>query len=660
MLHLMRKHAKSWIVSLMIAAISIVFIFYFGTGSWRQQDVSKVAEVNGEPISYAQFKDQYNRLLDLARRQYGDLLTEDLLEALNLKRQALESLINEHLVFQQARALGLSVSANDVQAAIAEQPYFQVDGRFNQERYLQMVVRMGLSPAQFEEGVRQERLSGLVQRLVGNLAHVSMDEAKDFFHHLRDRLDLDYALFPPEYFRPQVHPTEEEVQAYFSANKEKYRMPPQVKVMYLAFRPSFFETNDLVTEKDIAQYYEINLGRYAAPEHVKASHILFRLEPSATPEEEARVKAKAEEVLKKVQEGGGENFADLAKEYSDDPTAQNGGDLGWFGREEMLQEFSDAAFGLEKGAISGLVKTQFGYHIIKVEDRRPAGYKPLEEVRDEIAAGLMAEKSGDAARRQAESVYDQIALSQDFEGTAEKLGLVPLTTRLFSEKDPLLDVVPDPAFTQALLNLKKGEIGPLLEQQDGLYLVKCLDRIESYLPELEDVRGLVEEDLAQEQSEQKARAAAVAFLAEAEREGGWEAALAALARGDLTGPENPWSIRAIFGPLADKAGASGIETGQTGPFSRTDQAPQIGGGQDLIQAAFALREGQAVPEPLENEKGFVVFRVREKIPAAKEDFESEQDKILEALRTSKERAYFTQWLEEVRKQSSIDVDERVL
>ncbi|MFH1136018.1 MAG: SurA N-terminal domain-containing protein [Pseudomonadota bacterium] len=630
MLDLMRKHAKSWVINLLIAAIAIVFVFW-GVGSFRKQDVSKAATVNGRPISMADYQETYRRLLEMARSQYRDLLGDELLEALNLKQQALDQLINTTLIAQRAEAMGLGVTEEELQGDIAANPAFQVDGRFSPQQYQNMLSRYNFTPGEYEAQMDRELVSAKVTRLITESAHISEAEVRERFHFENDQVNLDFVVFTPDKFRGQVKLTPEELQDYFAKNKEAYRVPAKVKASYLVFRPKDYEDQVAVDNEEMVEYHELNLQNYEEPEQVKARHILFRLDPGASPEDEAKAKAKAEEVLAKAREGA--DFGALAQENSEDPTSSAGGDLGWFGRDQMVKPFSEAAFALKKGEISEPVRSEFGYHIIMLDDRRAARTRPFEEVKDEIRKKLAGEKAVEAAADAATRAYEAITLSQDFDGQAKKMDIKAYTTDFFTKDETLGQEGLDRSFNEAALTLKKGEISPLIDLENGHYLIRADDRVESYLPELEQVKIAVEEHLTQEKALEAAKAAARAFLDKVAKDGDW----------------------------TKQVEESGLSVESTGLFTRQGRIPKIGANSDLDKNAFALKKvGAFGPQPYKGDNGYYVVRLAEKAAASEEAFAKEKEQLSERLLRRKEQMYLSDWLEAVREDSDISIEHGAL
>ena len=576
-----------------------MFIFW-GAGSFRNQQISKVATVNGEPISMAEFQDAYNRLLKNAQDQYRDLLNDELLKALNLKSQALESLINNYLIFQQADALGIRIDDGALQREIASTPAFQVNGSFDERQYKFILDRYRYSRSDYEQLVRRQMVAQRVAQMVSSWPRYPMRKRWDFFHFLKDKVDLTFVMFPQEMFNDQVKPTDEDLKAYYEKNKEKYRKGAQVKVEFLAFKPINFESKVKIADQELENYYEFNLDQYRQDEQVKARHILFMLDPNAPPEKVAEVRAKAESVLAKAREPEAD-FAKLAEEFSEGPSAPRGGDLGWFGKAQMVGPFSEAAFALKKGEISDLVRTDFGLHIIKVEDKKPAQTRVFEDVKEEIRAKKIKDEAKNMAADEANNAYEAIGLTQDFEKSAKDLGLTPEVTDFFSMKSKEGENFP-PKFRELALSLKPGETSALVEFNDGHYILKALERKEAYIPELDEVRGDVLADYTREQEAELAKKAAEAFLVEAQKPDNWDKALQ--------------QVEAVEFVEAGETTKTAPETGTTGPFTRNELAPKIGGEQNLVEAAFELTKvGQIAPAAFKGNGGYFVIRLKEQVPA---------------------------------------------
>ena len=365
MLGLMRKHATSWLIKVALFAIVIVFIFWGGY-SYTEKKASRVAAVNGSYIGMVEFQSMYNNLVEQMRRQFGKQFSPELAETLNLKRQALDQLINRRLLLAEAKMLELDVSREELQNAIISYPAFQTNGRFDQQRYQQILRLNKLTPQEFEASQREDLLISKVQQFITRGTKVLDAEMLSFFHHTQDKVNLAYLQVDPKDFKTQVKVDEESIRDYFDKHRENYRLPVKRNILYVRFRPRDYIDEVQPTDMEIEDFYRLHQEDYKEPEKVRARHILFRIPPKAKTSDIQAIQKRADMVLDLARKG--EDFAELARRYSEDTTASTGGDLGYFTSEDMVKPFSDSAFSLEKGEISDLVRSRFGLHIIKVED----------------------------------------------------------------------------------------------------------------------------------------------------------------------------------------------------------------------------------------------------------------------------------------------------
>ena len=243
-----------------------------------------------------------------------------------------------------------------------------------------------MQPEDFEASIEQELLQRKVEHFLRSLVPVTDQDVLEFYTYSNEKVKVSFMQFLPERFKKSVKADEASLEKYFNEHKEKYRIPEKVMVSYLVFDPDDFKDKVTVTEQQVKDYYEEKTSLFREEKQVKARHILFKVAAEASQEQAKQVEEKASSILKRCREG--EDFATLAKTYSDDPSREKGGDLGYFSSGEMTKSFEQAAFKMKKGEISDLVRTPFGYHIIKVEDIKEARTKPMEEVKEQIASLL--------------------------------------------------------------------------------------------------------------------------------------------------------------------------------------------------------------------------------------------------------------------------------
>ncbi len=624
-LSLMRKHAKSWLIKFLIGMIAVVFVFYFGY-SFRAGRVVKIAYVNGEPITGVEYQKAYRELVDAYMRQYGEAWNNNLIKKLNLRARALEALIEEKLISHEAKRLGLSVTQEEIQQAILEYPAFQVNGRFDIGRYRALLSRNRMKPEDFEDAMARDLLKRKVRQFLLCFAPVSEQEIKAHYAYLNEKVKISFVKFPASKYKKDIKVTAEELKEFFEKHKEEFRIPEKIKVAYIRLDPKDFEKEAKISPEEVKEYYEYNLDRFVEEEKVKARHILFRLKQGASKEEEEAVRKRAESVLKQAKEG--KDFAGLAKKYSEGPTKEKGGDLGWFSRGQMVKSFEEAAFNLEKGQVSDLIKTRFGYHIIKVEDKRPRKTKPIEEVKDKIKKALAKARASELAHEKGLTLMDQMPYEVDLSQYAQEHGLRTLTTPLFSVDQSIPGIPAPRAVREALFSLQKGETSDLVEIQGRFYIFQVVEKRPSYLPELKEVEEKVKARLIEEKAAQRAKQEAEKFLAKLKQGAEW----------------------------TELAKQYGITPERTEYFTRRGPVPKIGYEPDLQEAVFGLSKHKPYPDKvyMTSEAAYVVkWEGFKGIDEQKYKEEKERYRFL--LIYLKQSEFFKHWLERLKQEAQIEI-----
>ncbi len=624
-LSLMRKHAQSWIIKFLIAMITVVFIFYFGY-SFRSDKGVKVASVNGEPITGIEYRKAYQDLIESYRRQYQQFWNEDLIKSLNLRKQALDSLINTKLISQEARRLGLDVTDREVQDAIARYPAFQVNGRFDLSRYRSLLSLNRMEPEDFEADMARQLLQGKLRQFLSAFAVVTAQEVRERYMYENEKVKIGFVAFEPETFKKDLTPDPDALEKYYAEHKEAYRVPEKIKLVYAVIDPADFADQVQITDNDIESYYEYNIESFKQPREVKARHILFRLPQGASPEQEREVKARALKVLALARQG--KDFAELAKQYSEGPTKETGGDLGYFSKGKMVKDFEEAAFALDKGEISDLVRTPFGYHIIKVEDIREARTKPLEEVRPQILETLRQNACTDLAHERGLSLTDQMPYDVDLKQYAAEHNLKTGETDFFSQDQPIPGLGGDLDLRESLFTLEPGQTSDLVELGGKFYLFQVAERQASVIPEMADVIDKVREDVLQEMAANKAKEAAEAFLA----------ALKGGAQWDTLAQEK------------------GLEPRESDLFTRLESVPEIGFLPELQEAVFSLDRQHPYPDRVfENDRGVFVVRWMDRQGIDEEAFQKDKAKLKDRLLQEKQAMMMTAWIERLKTRAEIEV-----
>jgi peptidyl-prolyl cis-trans isomerase D len=625
LLSLMRKHAKSWLIKVLIAIIAVVFVFYFGY-SFREHEGSKIASVNGDIITIMEYDKAYRSLLEALQREYRGMWNENLVQVFNLRNRAMEGLITQRLISQEAKRIGLDVTEEEIRERILSYPAFQFRGRFDESRYRTVLLNNRMTPEDFEEVLAHEILQEKVGQFLTTFSPVTEQEVLDLYTFANQKAKISFVRFEPERFKEGVEIEEAALEAYFEENKELYRTREKIRVAYVTFDPEQYKPDLSVSEEQVQDYYEDYIDSFRERKQVKARHILFRAAENETDEEAENTRLKALDVLKKARDG--EDFAELAKQHSECPSAEDGGDLGYFSENQMVKPFEEAAFRLEKGEISDLVKTPFGYHIIKAEDVKEARTKPLEEVREQILSTLTRTAASDLAHEKAFILLDQMPYEADLKTYAAEQQMEAEETGFFALTEAVPPFGSDERLHQTLFSLADKETSEVIEQGGRFYIFQVTEKAPSGIPPFAEVLDRVRTDFAAHLAAEKARTEAGAFLQQL-REG------------------KEW---------ADLAGERGLEVKPTDLFSRQEPVGELGYSPDLYQMIFSLNAEKRYPEEVfENESGVFVIRWEGEEGISPAKFEEEKQEYREMLKRMKEEALFQNWLDNLRRSAKIEI-----
>ena len=383
-----------------------------------------VASVAGSSISRAEYDEAMRRQIDQLRQTLGDQLDPKLFDTPEARTEILEGLISQRAL--QADAIEKRVTVGDARLrdAIRGIPgLVQADGSFDLERYRSVLRAQGMSEAQFEAEMRSDLAMQAMPEAAARSAIVPaavLDRLIGLQEQVREVREL---RLRPQDFAAKVSPTPEQLRKYYEDNAQAFESPESAKVAYLVLSATDVEAQVKLGAEDVRSYYEQNRSRYGTPEQRRASHILVQVDAAAGDEARKAARTRAEDLLRQAR--GGADFATLAREHSQDPgSAREGGDLGFFTRDAMVKPFADAAFALGEGAVSEVVETEFGFHVIKLTGIRPGAVKPFEEVRPEIEAELRRQQAGrlfaEAAEGFSNMVYEQ---ADSLEPAAQRYGL---------------------------------------------------------------------------------------------------------------------------------------------------------------------------------------------------------------------------------------------
>lgn len=519
MLNIIRKNAQSFVIQAVVVIIAVVFVFW-GVSSQLKNPSNAMAVVNGQEIGYREFMQSYERAVEQYKQQFGGQLPDKFLESIRLKEQVLDQLVQRALLLQGAEAMGLQVSKEAIQRQIQGMDVFTPGGKFDETVYRTVLERNHLSTKSFEGGIHDDLLTQQASGMIGAFAELVPGEMEQWLDYLDQEIKVAYAQFKGDQYRGQVQVTDEALAAWFEAHQQQYKTAPQVKLSYIGFTFADEGKPALVSDEAIRAYYQEHLSQYHTPEQRRARHILLKVDASASAEVKAAQKAKAEQILAQLRKGA--DFAALAQQSSEDSSKERGGDIGFFRSGQMVAPFEQSTFALKKGEISDIVTSPFGYHIIKLEEIRPAATRSMEEVVGSIRKEL-AEKQGKAdAFKKASTTYEEIIRAGSLAKFSEQGGVSIQRTELFTQDNPPKTTMgADPALMQAAFALRKGELSSIVETATGYAILFADDTKEPAVPALESVRSKVVADFTLEKGRELARAAAEAALKKAVESGNW-------------------------------------------------------------------------------------------------------------------------------------------
>ena len=594
MLDIVRNKQKSFLIKIAFAIIILSFVIGYAMmtspgGPADDGGTETVAVVNDTAISYAEFQTAYSNLYQLYRNIYQEQFTPALERQLQLTQKAIDGLIEQALLLDEAKRLGLTVGKQELVETIASIQAFQENGQFSKDRYLQVLAYQRLSAEEFEEMQRKEILTDKVRQQLQAGITVSEAEIEEAYKENNDKVNLAFVRLAPGLFESQVKVDEKALAEYFAANQEDFRVPERVALRYLQFIPDRYTEEVTFDKAELEKYYRRHLDQFEIEEQVKASHILIKVAQEAAPEVREKKRAFAAELLADAR--AGKDFAELARTYSDDKaSAVQGGDLGFFPRGTMVPAFEEVAFNLQPGEISDLVETPFGFHIIKSEAYIEPGVRSLEESLDMVKAGLREEKARQLAFEKAMDAYNINRKTGDLEAAAETNQLGLKETGLFSRGDAIDGIGRNQEIINAAFQLDENTLARPVMTEEGVILFGLKQRQASHIPEFEDVKPAVEAAYRQERSKDLAREAA-------------EELVAGLRDGRS---------------LAKLAEQHDYDLEETGPFTQTYApfVPRIGSSPELSEAVFDEgEEADDLEQVFEVQERYIVVQVKDREPA---------------------------------------------
>jgi peptidyl-prolyl cis-trans isomerase D len=610
-------------IGIFVGLIGISMLLYLvpqGPGTGTDADASDVvAKVGDQSVSLADVRQQ---LSEITRRNQVPKALEGL-----YARQILNQLVYSKEIEYEAGRLGIKVTNEEVADRVKQYlpTAFNGDSPVGMDQYTtQVQQRFQMTVPVFEKLIRQGLLEEKFRRLVTDGVSVGPNELQEQFRYQNEKIKIVYALIKPEDLEPKITLDDAAIKAYYEKNKSRYTVPEKRVVEYGLLDQEKIRQNIQISDDELKVKYQQNIQDYQVPNRVHAEHILF-MTVGKTDAEVDEIKKRAEDVLKQVKKGA--KFDELAKKYSEDPGSKDkGGDLGWLVQGQTVPEFEKVAFSLQPGQVSDLVKTQYGFHIIKVLEKETAHTKPLEEVKLPILTQLRLNKSQEEENKVSDQISAAIRKSSKtpLADLVKQFHLELAQTRPVAATDPLLEFGTNSKnVLDAIFQLREGEVSQPIRTDRGYVVLSLKQVVPAHQGTLEEVRDKIISALKQEKSVELARTKAE----------------------DL-------SKRAKAGEKFDSAAkALGLEPKTSEDFSRAGSVPNVGSGKQL-SAAFNMKVGDvSAPVPLGT--NWAVYRVESKAAANMADFDKQKKELTDqVLNEKRSLAYesFRSGLEERLKQ----------
>ena len=625
MLRYLRENTGNWIIKIFLGIIVVVFVF-LGVGSMNSDRNNSVASVNDEPITVNEFQDAYRNLVERYRAQFQDNLTDDLLKALNVKQQALNSLIEQKLVSDQAEKRNVMVSDQELEAVILAIDAFHKDGVFDMDRYKRVLALNSLSPEMFEQLQRNALKQQKIQDMVLGSVFVSDLEAERFYLYQNTQMAVHYLKVDPAEFT-DITPAPEQIQEHYQKNMEQYQSEPKRKAVYLQFSPRDYRSQVTITQAQVQDYYQQHPEEFKIPEKVEARHILIKVDDTADEQAVQTAEKKARAVYQRAVSGA--DFAELAKETSEGPSSQDGGYLGIFDKSSMIKPFADKAFSMKPGEISEPVRTQFGWHVIKVENRFDAQVKSMEQAAEQIKARLAEQEMQNMAYYKAGEAFDGVIDGDTLEQIALLTEKQVRSTDVFDQNGNGLDMEQAADFAGAAFSLEEQQISDVKQIGNAYFLIKVVETIDPVQLPLDKVQESIIDTLGQKLRRTAAQKKAQEQLAAAQS------------------AEN----------LAAVAQKNNMTLSSTEMFARNDSIQKVGRSAEFTSAAFDLTpENPLFPEVLETDQGFFIIAFKEKQVPTSDEIRQNLAGIRQQLLQTKQGQYYQAWINELKENSKIEID----
>lgn len=625
------QHLK-WILVFIVALfVLLVFVDWGGGGAQQAATGGYAARVNGDTIS----ERDYSRALFYTEKRYEDMygqpINDQMRQMLGINRMVIQGLIDQKLLLQEADRLHMVATPEEIRRKIFEIPALNPNGKFVGSDLYHRYITGSLgypSVSEFENEIGREVTLGKMDNVLESSITVPLQRAETEYRKSTENAKVRMLLFPADRLAYSVAVTPQEVDQSYKVNTAKYAHGDQRHVKYLLADLNQIRSRLTASDADLRGQYEKSKEAFKGKEAVHAQHILLKIEPNAAPAVDAAVKLKAEGLVAQLRAGA--DFGALAKANSADPgSAVKGGDVGFFERGQMVPEFEQKAFALKIGEISEPVRTSYGYHILKVLERRAEGYKPFEEVRGQLQSQLLEDQAKNQARELVAGLRTRIQQVKPKNDEQIRAMTGPTVSyndaQWFAKNDPITGFGKLPALSDWAFSAKDGDFGPIVDTPRGPVVPWLVGSRGAGTSDLAEIRPRVEADAKME----KARQMAIATLQQ--------------------------NAGTSLDEIGKKVGVTPEET----VINRSGFVQRISGNiNPVVDAALTGRVGE-IKGPFAVNEGAVLVQITEQKKFDPQDFAKNKDSYSDSLRSAEARKLRASLLERLKKRSKIDVNEKL-
>ncbi len=617
----MRKNLKTlaptlWFV--IIAFIVSIFAVWGGAGRLGEaRDSNTIVKVGGEKISADIYYRNLLRRLESLKEQFKGL-NVNFIQQLNIPQQVLDQLIQQAILQQLAEKMKIHASDEELRQRIKDFPVFQKDGKFiGYSEYKKILDWNRISVSEFEKSLRKDIITQKAAQMLTTGIAVSQEEIWESYKNNNETAKLEYLVIEANKMTLKDKPTQEELQDFFTRNKDQYKMPEKREAIYV-----FFETDEQakmveLSDSEIEKYYKQNSSRFQEPEQIRVSRIFFSLEGR----EKELVLSEAQNTLNQINQG--EDFGVIAKEKSKDEKAQDNGDWGYFEWKRLSPQEQEEIRKLSQGETSDPVEISDGYSLLKVTEKTAPTQKPLDQVRGEITTLLKDQKARDAIDKKITQLEKKAKKRKSLETAAQELGYPTKRTGLLEDETPIENIDSSGAISRALFNLEENEISSPIFTYKGVALVQLLNSEKERPATFDEVTTEVKEESEKEKRKEMAHEQAKAIKNEL----------------------NKSNIEKI----AEKYS---LEVKAAEEHKRGQYLGGIAENPEIDELAFSLSLNE-VSSPIEFDKGYILLQVLDRKEVSRDDFEENKDAEKKQLLDLRKNKFFQSYYLKLREEKDV-------